>query len=109
MHMRQHMWTAAWSGDGTHTTLDSSPTLRVCVYVCPEWPVQGGEAEVDGWPLSRCAGADIDALGFVFLRAPTLAVLSDVAYSGLPTDQVSSACAVHSACTAGRRSVMSVE
>ena len=47
--------------------------------------------------IPRCAGADIDALGFVFLRAPASAVLTDVAYSGLPTQQVS-LCAVAVGC-----------
>ena len=34
------------------------------------------------------AGADINALGFVFLRTPQSAVLTNVTYAGLPTNQV---------------------
>ena len=34
------------------------------------------------------AGADIDALGFIFLRTAVSSILTDVQYDGLPTDQV---------------------
>lgn len=34
------------------------------------------------------AGADIDAVGFVFLRNISALVLYNVTYTGIPTDQV---------------------
>ena len=36
-----------------------------------------------------CAGADIDAVGFVFLQNISASVLYHVSYTGIPTDQVS--------------------
>jgi hypothetical protein len=38
--------------------------------------------------ISAVAGADIDALGFVFLRRAVSSVLTDVTYSGIPTNEV---------------------
>ena len=46
-------------------------------------------SDFEKMPCIVCTGADIDAVGFIFLRNISASVLYNVSYSGIPTDQVS--------------------
>ena len=73
-----------------YCVLHAAPTCGTYVGVLRYSPGEGdiaGPETLRGF-LGCTAGADINALGFVFLRTPQSALLTNVTYAGLPTNQV---------------------